>query len=233
MSSSELYAVLTGDIVGSKKIIGSQRDNLLDALKLSFSVVEDIFPNVIHAPFEIHRGDSFQGTLSSPELALRVAVVIRAGLRVHFKAKTGPNGIDARIAMGIGTIDFLPTGRVSEGDGDAFRRSGPLLDMMKKKRRLMVQTPWQDIDEELSVECALVDTLINRWSAEQAVAVVAQIKGLTQEEAAGKIGISQPAVRQRLKAAGWWALEQMLDRYECLIRDAMNGDNKKDGDPTS
>jgi len=231
MSSNELYAVLTGDIVGSKKISGNQRDNLLDALKLSFSAVEDIFPKVIHAPFEIHRGDSFQGTLSRPELALRVAVVIRAGLRIHFKSKTGPHGIDARIAMGIGTIDFLPAGRVSEGDGDAFRRSGPLLDMMKKNRRLLVQTPWRDIDEELSVECALLDTLVTRWSAEQAVAVLTRMKGLTQEEAANMIGISQPAVRQRLKAAGWWALEHLLDRYERLICDAMNKDNNIDGIP--
>ncbi len=227
MSNSDLYAVLTGDIVGSKKITGSQRDDLLRALKLSFQTVEDIFPDVIHAPFEIHRGDSFQGVLTRPDHALCAAIVIRAGLRHHFGAKPGRRSVDARIAIGIGTIDFLPDGRVSEGDGDAFRRSGPLLDEMKKDRRLLFRTPWPDIDKELAVEYALLDTLMSRWSGEQAEAILTRMEGLTQEESARKIGISQPAVRQRLKTAGWWALEELLDRYDRLIRDALSEQSRK------
>ncbi|KAA0241373.1 MAG: hypothetical protein EDM70_18280 [Candidatus Brocadia sp. AMX2] len=155
--------------------------------------------------------------LSKPEAALRIAIVIRAGLRHGFEAKQRRYALDARIAVGVGSIDFLPAGRGSEGDGEAFRRSGPILDKMKGDQRLLIRTPWQDIDTELGIECALLDALINRWSAEQSQAILGQIRGLTQERAAKDFGISQPAVRQRLKSAGGWAIEELCRRYEQLI----------------
>ncbi|GAN32409.1 MAG: hypothetical protein DYG83_17270 [Candidatus Brocadia sp. AMX2] len=217
MKNSGLYAVITGDIVGSSKLTASQRSHLLSVLKSSFKTIKDILPDGIRAPFEIHRGDSFQGVLSKPEAALRIAIVIRAGLRHGFEAKQRRYALDARIAVGVGSIDFLPAGRGSEGDGEAFRRSGPILDKMKGDQRLLIRTPWQDIDTELGIECALLDALINRWSAEQSQAILGQIRGLTQERAAKDFGISQPAVRQRLKSAGGWAIEELCRRYEQLI----------------
>lgn len=217
MKNNRLYTVITGDIVGSSRLTASQRSHLLSVMKSSFKTIKDILPDGIRAPFEIHRGDSFQGVLSKPEAALRVAIVIRAGLRHGFETKQRRYALDARIAVGIGPIDFLPAGRGSEGDGEAFRRSGPTLDGMKGDQRLLIRTPWQAVDAELDIECALLDALVNRWSAEQSQAILGQIRGLTQEEAAREFGISQPAVRQRLKSAGGWAIEELCRRYEQLI----------------
>ena len=73
MGDRELHAVITGDIVGSSKLQVNQRSHLLSVLKSSFQLIGDILPNEILAPFEIHRGDSFQGVLSKPEVALRVS----------------------------------------------------------------------------------------------------------------------------------------------------------------
>lgn len=217
MKNSQLYAVITGDIVGSSKLQANQRNRLLAILKSSFKTIGKILPGAVHAPFEIHRGDSFQGVLSQPEVALRAAIIIRASLRCGFEIKQRRYAVDARIAVGIGSIDFLPGGRGSEGDGEAFRLSGPTLDTMKGDRKLLVRSPWQDVNTELDIECALLDALLNRWSAEQAQAILGQIRGLTQEGIAKEFGISQPAVRQRLKAAGGWAIEEFCLRYEQLI----------------
>ncbi len=218
MKNQKLYAVITGDVVGSSKIKGNQRSHLLSVLKSTFDTIEKIFPGRIQAPFEIHRGDSFQGVLSNPEDALRVVIVIRTSLRYGFETKQRQNALDARIVAGIGTIDFLPSGRGSEGDGEAFRRSGPTLDKMKGDKRLVIRTPWEEINSELDVECALLDALINRWSNEQAQAIYAKISDLTQEQIAKQLGISQPAVRQRLKRAGSWAVEELYCRYERMIQ---------------
>ena len=217
MKNSGLYAVVTGDIVGSSKLTASQRSRLLSVLKSSFDTIKDVLPDGIRSPFEIHRGDSFQGVLSKPEAAIRVTIVIRTSLRHGFQTKQRRYALDARIAVGIGSIDFLPAGRGSEGDGEAFRRSGPILDRMKGDQRLLIRTPWQAVDAELDIECALLDALVNRWSAEQAQAILGQIRGLTQEIDAREFGISQPAVRQRLKSAGGWAIEELCRRYEQLI----------------
>ncbi len=217
MGDRELYAVITGDIVGSSKLQVNQRSHLLSVLKSSFQLIGDILPGEILAPFEIHRGDSFQGVLSKPEVALRVVIIIRASVRYGLEIKRRRYALDARIAVGIGTIDFLPAGRVAEGDGEAFRRSGPILDRMRGDERLLIRTPWREVDAELDVECALLDALVNRWSAGQAQAILGQIRGLSQERAAKEFGISQPAVRQRLKSAGGWAIEELCRRYEHLI----------------
>lgn len=217
MKETGFFAVFTGDIVGSSKFKISRRSHLLSALKTSFGNIEDIFPGAIYTPFEIHRGDSFQGVLSRPELALAAAIVIRAGLRSGFQTVKRRKALDARIAVGIGSIDYLPNGRGTEGDGDAFRRSGPVLDKMKGDRRLVICTPVKEINAELDTECALLDAVINRWSTEQARVILYQVKGLTQESAAKELGISQPAVRLRLQSAGGWAIEEFLKRYKNQI----------------
>jgi hypothetical protein len=212
-----LYAVITGDIVGSSKLTIKQRVHFLEILKTSFTNIEKIFPGIIRSPFEIHRGDSFQGVLSGPENALSVSIIIRVNLRESFKTQRRRKALDARIAIGIGSIDFLPNGRGTEGDGEAFRLSGPVLDEMKGDRRLIIRTPQESIHEELDTECALLDALINKWSIEQVQAILCQIRGLTQKETAKELYISQPAVLLRLKGAGSWAYELFLERYNQLI----------------
>jgi predicted DNA-binding protein (UPF0251 family) len=212
-----LYAVITGDIVGSSKLTIKQRVHFLEVLKSSFTMIKKIFPGIMRSPFEIYRGDGFQGVLSQPEKALPAAIVIRINLRKVFEAQRRRKSLDARIAIGIGSIDFLPDGRSAEGDGEAFQLSGPVLDEMKGDRRLIIRTPQESIHEELDTECALLDPLINKWSNEQAQAILCQIRGLTQEKAAKELHISQPAVQLRLKEAGGWAIEVLLKRYSQLI----------------
>jgi class 3 adenylate cyclase len=216
-----IYAVLTGDIVGSSRTLEMRRKYLLDAMKSSFEIVTRLSPSAIAASFEIYRGDSFQGVLSRPETALRTAIALRAALRRFLKGALHRHTQDARIAIGIGTVDYLAAQKASEGDGDAYRRSGPLLDAMKGNRRLRISTPWPRIDEELGVSCSLLDALIERWSSEQAEAMLGLLQGRTQEAIAQDLGISQPAVVQRLKAAGGWAVEAFCIRYELLIREAI------------
>lgn len=221
-----LYAVMTGDIVGSSRIIDEERQKLLDDLQMSFKEASDHCSKAIAAPFDIYRGDSFQGILSEPEYALRVSIMIRAALRHLFRTQLRRHALDARIAIGIGAVDYLPREKVLEGDGEAFRRSGPVLDDMKGNQQLRITTPWPEIDEEFVVSCGLLDAVIERWSAEQAGAVLNQLQGKTQELIAQKLGISQPAVVQRLKAAGGWAVEALCNRYEHLIKKALAGINK-------
>lgn len=224
MNQDRLFAVITGDIVSSSKIQASHRDQLLSKLKGIFVNVETIFPDVdISAPFGIHRGDSFQGVLSKPEFALRSVIYIRASLRSAFENDLDRYKLDARIAVGIGAIDFLPNGRGSEGDGEAFRLSGPVLDKMKGEQLLLIRTPWKKVNDELQVECALLDAIINKWSARQAEAIVCLIRDLTQEQTARELNISQPAVQYRLKGAGGWSIDHILQRYENLIRNADKG----------
>ena len=208
--SNPIYSVITGDITSSSK---TDRTLLLKDLKevlnqiASYQQKEGIKSN-----FELYRGDSFQGIIVKPEEALKYALLIRA----HLKKANGATDRDARIAIGIGTINF-PASHVAEADGEAFRNSGPLLDTMKNGVRIKLHTPWKAVNEEMEVALVLADTIIKRWSIPQAEVVAQILDNATQIEIAERLGISQSAVNQRLKAAHWEAIEKLLHRFRELI----------------
>ena len=208
--SSSIHSVLTGDITSSSK---TDRIALLKDLKEILNQIADFQQEEgIKSNFELYRGDSFQGIIAKPEEALKYALLIRA----HLKKAKGTTDRDARIAIGIGTINY-PASVVAEADGEAFRSSGPLLDTMKNGARIKLHTPWMAVNEEMEVAFVLADTIIKRWSIPQAEVIAQILRNATQVEIAEKLGISQSAVNQRLKAAHWEAIEKLLERFRKLI----------------
>ncbi len=198
-----LYAVLTGDVVKSSGLSAPSREQLLDIMQAAFASVESLFAP-LESRFTVHRGDSFQAVVTDPVDALHAALLLRASLRRSSRGMRLSESLDAYVAVGIGTISFLPEGEGALGDGEAFRRSGPTLDAMKRElrgstpsgsnrpeyaapspkdgerqlpatvlggmkreRRLVIRTPWPDVDDELEVECALLDGIASKWSSEQ------------------------------------------------------------------
>lgn len=218
MDSSKLFAVITGDVAGSKRLEGDQRRQLLDEIHHAFSAVDEVLgKEAIAFPFEIFRGDSFQGVLLNPVLSLRAAIVIRASIRKAFPT-TLKDAFDARIAIGIGTIDLLPGLHGGEGDGEAYRNSGPYLDKMNQtKSFLSIITPFEEHNRELQVEGALLDTIISRWTPARAAVVIEFFRGKTQSEIAQRMSISQPAVHKRQLSASIPAIELMETRFKELI----------------
>lgn len=206
-----VFAVLTGDISSSSK---ADRKVLLPDLKAILKNIGDSQKiSDISSNFELYRGDSFQGIIAQPEEALKYTLIIRTHLR---KANTATEQ-DARIAIGIGTISFFSKS-IAESDGEAFRNSGPLLDTMKNGIRIKAITPWEAVNEELEVALVLADAIISRWSASQAEVIEESLRGNTQVEIATKLGISQSAVNQRLKAANWESIEKLIKRFQQLVK---------------
>jgi hypothetical protein len=220
MIKNKIYAVITGDIVASKRFT-KDWPHFLEVLKQSFDYVKTRFN--IHTSFDHFRGDGFQIILSKPENALNIAISFRASLKYFFKKSQRKKNLpDAQIVIGIGKLDYLPKNNTSStGIGAAFDRSGPKLDAIAKrkfKRYLIINSPWGKINDELDVECALLDMLIQKWSPEQAQVILYNMEGLTQVEMANKIGISQKAVADRLKNAGGNSVGLLCKRYESLIK---------------
>jgi hypothetical protein len=217
MEKEKFYAVITGDIAGSSRLAGEQRRKLLDVIHQSFQSVEDILGNeTIAFPFEVFRGDSFQGVLAQPEKAFIASIIIRAEIRKAF-VTTLKDAFDARIAIGIGTIDLMGK-RGGEGDGDAYRYSGLTLDKMEKSKGFLnITTPWEEVNKEFAVECALLDTILSRWTAAQVEVVIGHIAGKTQEEMAEIYHISQPGILKRFSSSNFPAIEMMEKRYIELI----------------
>jgi len=123
--------------------------------------------------------------------------------------------------IGIVKLDYLPKNSTFYSEiGDAFDRSGTKLNAItrrKFKRYLIINSPWKKINDELDVECALLDILIQKWSPEQAQVILYNMEGFTQVEMANKIGVSQKAVADRSKNAGGNSIGLLYKRYESLI----------------
>ncbi len=220
MTGRRVYAVLTGDLVRSRVIKDACGDECICRLK---EVLAEIGKDYV-APFSIFRGDSFQGVSSDPGEALRDAVLLRLKLIAGFDRDNSALRLDARVAVGIGTIRYLPAdGSAGEGDGEAFRLSGLELDAMKKAGRgIIVTTPWEDVNETLSIFCDVVDSIIDGYTKRQAEAVMLTLEGLTQKEIGDRIGTSQSAVSYRLKGTGYDLIQKILEWYRLQIREQLD-----------
>jgi hypothetical protein len=219
-----MRAVLTGDIVDFTKMEGKDRERVLNSLKNSFRRLGNDLKYPGDSMFDIFRGDSFQGVIEHPAKALRAMLFIRSSLRAD-QPQDSPMTWDVRMAVGVGSVDSLGD-RPSEGDGQAFRLSGPALDAMKLHQRMVLQTPWERINNEFEVSFALTDAVISKWSPKQAEIAVQLLQRRSRKTIAHELGISQAAVSYRVQGAGWFAIEKLLTRYREEMQDKVSA---KDG----
>jgi hypothetical protein len=197
-------AAITGDVINSSSLNVVQRNELLAVLKTSLENCRNFLPDF--KP-EIFQGDSFQGfTTQATPHSLKTGIYL---ICQFLKA-----GFGLRISLGIGEISF-PTGSSLTSDGSAFLQSGRNMDLLKKKEwQLAVNVADEKIQQEWDVHNATLNYLLEKCTAPQAEAMVQTLEGQTQQQAAESLGVKQPAIQQRLQAAGWPLLQTILHRFE-------------------
>ncbi|MBK5192425.1 MAG: hypothetical protein JJE07_04300 [Flavobacteriaceae bacterium] len=221
-----MVAVLTADLVESSLYEEEVLEKVLNALKAEFTHIRDNYGED-SVRLKIYRGDSFQGVLKKPEEALIIALRIKAAVnRIHLK-KTKKNKAyskiaDFKIAIGIGTQN-IEREAISESNGQAFQFSGRTLDEMKtENRKTRLKTELEEVNAEFNTSFFLMDTITDKWSTASAEVVYYLLSGLKEREIATEINISQSAVNQRKKAAGWEAISELLTRYRNVITTRFN-----------
>jgi len=221
-----MVAVLTADLVESSLYEEEVLEKVLNTLKEEFTHIRDNYGED-NVRLKIYRGDSFQGVIKKPEEALKIALQIKAAVnRIHLK-KTKKNRAyskiaDFKIAIGIGTQN-IEREAISESNGQAFQFSGRTLDDMKtENRKTRLKTELEEVNAEFNTSFFLMDTITDKWSTASAEVVYYLLSGLKEREIATEINISQSAVNQRKKAAGWEAISELLIRYRNVITTRFN-----------
>lgn len=216
-----MKAVITADLIESSQYEEEVLSKVLDTLSSEFDIITRKHRKK-DVRFNIYRGDSFQGIIQDPAIALLISLQIKAAInRIHLK-KTKKNKAyskiaDFKLAIGIGTID-LERSAISESNGQAFQFSGRSLDEMKtENRKTRLKTPEQEVDDEFNTSFYLLDTIIDKWSTASAEVVYYLLKGFKEREIAIELNITQSAVNQRKKASGWEAINSLLERYQYVI----------------
>ena len=219
----KIYAVMTGDIIGSTRLTERFGSSWVDDLRDSL----DYLKKNSLVPPSIFRGASFQIAKSNPDSAIEDAVILRLKLISSFKVDETYPRLDARIAIGLGKIDYLPTGKdnynIGEMSGEAFRNSGQLLDRnLKGDRNLIVKTPWPEVDAEMDIHCLVVDRLISKWTTKQCAAVMYKLDDYNLKEIGEKLKISFSAVGRRLKKTDYDIVVRIVERYSEMIKIKIN-----------
>lgn len=193
-----MICIITGDIVGSRKI----KDSWLLSLKTALKVVSDQ-----NSKWEIYRGDSFQVEVE-PENAIRAAAYLKACIRVNKPA-------DVRMGIGIGDIKNKRK-KLSESSGDAFVHSGAAFDSLKQaKVNLAIKTGSADFDEEINVLIKLSLISMDSWGvvAAEMVKLALENNNLLQSELAAISGRTQSSVSEALKRAHYTEIMEMDRLY--------------------
>ena len=208
----KIGAIITGDIVDSTRLTLAEREAMLMGLE---SLPEVLSP-VEKIRMEIFRGDSFQIGIRDAEKSLKAALIIRSYLRSH-RIESSGTLMDARLALGIGTLDY-ESDTLSTSDGDAYRRSGRLLDSMDKSR-LEISTPWNGVNDELKLSTAFADDIISGWTQSQSRVVMLSLLGGAQPhyKIASELGVSRQTVDKSLRLSKEELINAYLTRFEELI----------------
>ncbi|MCC5882992.1 MAG: hypothetical protein JJU25_10200 [Halomonas sp.] len=209
---AQRIAVLTGDLVESRKANDPQR--LFSVLDSALEAICERFGG----QGERYRGDGFQIALPDPSKAPLVAVLLRASLIRHSEEH---QRWDARIAVAIGESNWQPQYKVTESSGEVFVRSGQALDTMSDgTEHLRLSLGEQGESECLTLLSRFVDNLIDGWSRYSAEAVYLCLwYSESQQALAKRLGISQPSIHKRLRAARWPLLDAYLSHVEQRLKD--------------
>ncbi|GAB2801480.1 hypothetical protein GCM10027040_31560 [Halomonas shantousis] len=207
--------VLTGDVVGSQRI--DDKALLHDTLE----AILDILACRLDARGSRYRGDGFQIALPTPGTAVTAAVLVRASLIQYSPSRQ--QMWDARVAIGLGNGQMPDSGRFADADGEAFVLSGHRLDAMAHTvDRLAIVSPFEALNDDLSLLTRFADDLISHWSRYSAeVAYLSLLHEETQQILAKRLGRAQPTIHKRLAAARWPLIRDYLDYASRRIVEAM------------
>ncbi|RZK17108.1 MAG: transcriptional regulator [Pedobacter sp.] len=197
-----MICIITGDIVGSRKI----KDSWLLSLKNALKVISGH-----NSKWEIYRGDSFQVEVE-PENAIRTAAYLKACIRINKPA-------DVRMGIGIGEVKSKRK-KLSESSGDAFINSGAAFDSLKQaKVNLAIKTDYPEFDEEINVLIKLSLVAMDSWGvvAAEMVKLALENENVVQSELAAISGRTQSSVSEALKRAHYSEILEMDKLYRRKI----------------
>jgi len=193
-----MICIITGDIVGSRKL----KETWMSSLKAALKRISGK-----DSKWEIYRGDSFQLEVKAED-AIKSAVYLKACIRVNKAA-------DARMGIGLGAVKTRKV-KLTEASGDAFINSGYAFDTLKQgKVNLAIKTDFTDFDEEINVLIKLSLIAMDSWgvAAAEMVKHALENENVLQSELAAISGRTQSSVSEALKRAHYSEIMEMDKLY--------------------
>ncbi len=209
------YAIISADLIGSVKLPLKSRKRLTEEVE---TVLEQV--KQIKGRYSYERGDFIQIEIPAKE-GLKTLLLLKTQVNKMGASKTVRQEkieVDIRISLGTGKVDLIGE-TVGRSDGPAYHLSGRGIDQLKKSKQVLtIQSSEEDFNEELKVMSASLEFITSRWTKGSAEIISLLISGKKEMEIAEELGISQSAVNQRKKTAGWEVISLMLERFESKMK---------------
>lgn len=197
------------------------RNRLLETIR---KIVDELSTNNDALKIVFFRGDSFQILIKAPENAMKIAILLRAGLRSHKSNDLPQKQWDTRLSLGVGFISY-DSEYIELSDGEAFQYSGRELDEIGK-RRLIVKTRWENVNEELQVSTAFADMVISSWTIPQSQAAYQKLLyNISQKDIASKFQKSAQTINRSLNTAKVDLIQMYINRYQNLISNSIKNES--------
>lgn len=217
-----MYAVITIDLVGSRKLSRKMRTDVDRRIRWVFNKVHKEFANEIETPFDLTVGDEYQGVLRCPEKSPAVILTLRSGLAV---APAKINFIPQfRAAIGLGDIYIKRQKSARQQDGPAFWLSREVMLKAKEQKYLtMYGLPDEKIANTINTITLLMDAIASRWNRKQYEAIWYRRQGYSLKEISKFVSrrmrhtITYQAIQERLTSAQWAAYESGIKQIEFLL----------------
>jgi len=215
MTNKTHYAVVSGELAPVSRISDEQFSKIPDLIRASFQAVNRLVAGSGKLSYEIIRMDEFLGLSESPVNCIRSVIMLFSAFR-FLSYKELKERLDLKICIGIGPVEFAQD-HLRESAGTAFRTATEGSGKMKRNQRIRIITTDKALNEEFELSCSFMDIMIHNWSDEQAEAMFLNLTGKNQMEISQMLGISQPAVNRRLKAAHFDTIHKFINRFEHLL----------------
>ena len=225
-----MYGVILGDIVSSREIASSDRQQLYEDLE---AFMKELKKKKKIENYSLSRGDTLQCLVKDAGQLLRISILLRAYIksyitgeqRAHYQTYKGkgkmalkgyfPGKNDIRLSLGIGGADFISKKNLGQSDGEAFYLSSAGLDELNKVAyKMILKTPDETINLRWETITLLLDATIDKWTNNQAEFIQLILAGSTEDVIKNRLHISQPAVSQRKKTSNWYAIEKTIEYFE-------------------
>jgi len=205
-SDNKLYAVIIGDVSGSKQLSGRNRYQTQLFMKSAIVQINEEFHEHIEAPLTITKGDEFQGLLTNLEAAFRIVLALE---KLTFPTRL-------RFGIGIGNV-YKMGGRLPiEMDGPAFHFAREAINRAKNEQRNLCYASATPDARLIDQILKWMDLTTSKWKSEKMQTIVLHRLGYSQKQMEKEIGISQSAISQNLKSENVKAVmqsEQLVENY--------------------
>jgi SatD family protein len=199
---------LIADMVKSRDVPRGQRPRVQARFKQFIDELNKIYSRSLLSKFAITLGDEFQGLLLSSSLIPDLMWDVER----RFADR------ELRVGVGFGTLDTPVQKYAINVDGPALHNARLAIEKAKQHRKLGgVFVGFGEIDEVLNGIARIMWFHRSQFTQQQAKAFDLLRRGLSQSEAAEKLGITRQAISKQVGSSGWNAYTEAEKAWRILL----------------